>query len=127
MNVAIRSQSLGINARIISKIGDDKPGREINSFLTEKQVDTSLLQLDYQLATGSVDVNLDENGIVACDGFKVELADTVGSGDSFLASLIFMLLTSKDFQENNKYACAVGALVASETGANPIIANEKIH
>ncbi|PRX39217.1 carbohydrate kinase family protein [Salegentibacter salegens] len=54
-------------------------------------------------------------------GFKTKVKDTVGAGDSFLASLIAGLLKNEDPQSSLDFACAVGALVAGEDGANPII------
>lgn len=54
-------------------------------------------------------------------GFKVKVKDTVGAGDSFLASLLAGLLQKKNTQLALDYACAVGALVAGEKGANPQI------
>lgn len=62
-----------------------------------------------------------ENG-----GYPVEVADTVGAGDSFLAALITSLLTGKAPQTAIDFACAVGALVAEAPGANPEISNSKI-
>ncbi len=59
-------------------------------------------------------------------GFPIVVADTVGAGDSFLASLITGLLTGKAPQESIDFACAVGALVAAEKGANPYISAEQI-
>ncbi len=59
-------------------------------------------------------------------GFKVKVKDTVGAGDSFLASLIAGLLKKEDPQAALDFACAVGALVAGEEGANPEISKEKI-
>ncbi|MCG1037596.1 carbohydrate kinase family protein [Polaribacter sargassicola] len=60
------------------------------------------------------------------DGYKVDVVDTVGAGDSFLASLIDKLLKEFSPQESINFACAMGALVASCEGANPIINQEKI-
>jgi fructokinase len=59
-------------------------------------------------------------------GYPVEVADTVGAGDSFLAALITSLFTDKTPQEAIDFACAVGALVAQSPGANPDISNSKI-
>jgi len=59
-------------------------------------------------------------------GYPVEVADTVGAGDSFLASLITLLLTGKAPQEALDYACAIGALVAQSHGANPEINSSEI-
>lgn len=54
-------------------------------------------------------------------GYKIEVADTVGAGDSFLAGLLTQLLTGNDAQFAINYACALGALVAQKEGANPKI------
>jgi fructokinase len=59
-------------------------------------------------------------------GYYVEVVDTVGSGDSFLATLIFNLITKRSPQEAINRACAVGAIVASSEGANPKISNDDI-
>ena len=59
-------------------------------------------------------------------GFKVHVVDTVGSGDSFLASLIIKLLSGKDPQYAIDFASAIGAIVAQSEGANPIISSSEI-
>ena len=60
------------------------------------------------------------------EGYPVKVADTVGAGDSFLASLITYLLTNKEPQQTIDFACAVGALVAEAPGANPEISFSRI-
>lgn len=52
-------------------------------------------------------------------GFKVEVVDTVGAGDSFLATFINGLLKKEPIQLVLEKACAVGAYVAGKRGANP--------
>jgi fructokinase len=52
--------------------------------------------------------------------------DTVGAGDSFLATLIIRLLRGKSPQKSLNYACAIGALVAASEGANPKISEKEI-
>ena len=42
-------------------------------------------------------------------GYFVEVVDTVGSGDSFLATLIYKLFTKKNPQKAINFGCAVGA------------------
>ncbi|MDA9774750.1 carbohydrate kinase [Algibacter sp.] len=59
-------------------------------------------------------------------GYKVNVGDTVGAGDSFLASLIHKLLKRETPQNAIDFACAAGALVASNVGANPKISNKAI-
>jgi len=60
------------------------------------------------------------------EGYKIQVRDTVGAGDSFLATIIYQLLTGVNAVTALNYACAVGAIVASKEGANPIITDEEI-
>lgn len=62
-----------------------------------------------------------EGKVYKNEGYAVQVADTVGAGDSFLASLITSLLAGKSPQKAIDFACAVGALVAGSVGANPEI------
>lgn len=55
-------------------------------------------------------------------GFHIQVVDTVGAGDSFLATLI-TYLSSHSPKEALDYACAMGALVASSKGPNPEISS----
>lgn len=59
-------------------------------------------------------------------GFKIEVKDTVGAGDSFLASLLAKLLQDEEPQQALNFACAVGALVAGREGANPELSEKEI-
>lgn len=262
MNVAIRLQSVGIQSSIISKIGNDQLGQSLIDMITDRKVETSLIQIDKQLPTGEVLVHLDAKGSatydivypsawdgivvndsninavkaadalvfgsLACrdqvskstlfellphakytvfdvnirppfysisllldlmklsdfiklnddellevaselgskskdieeniqflsqlthteticitkgdkgavlyknntfythEGFNVEVADTIGAGDSFLAALLSKVLYQDDCNDSLEYACAVGALVASKKGANPTITSDQI-
>ena len=59
-------------------------------------------------------------------GYFIKVADTVGAGDSFLASLVTKLLRGDLPQKALNFACAIGALVASKEGANPEISEKEI-
>lgn len=59
-------------------------------------------------------------------GYLVKVKDTVGAGDSFLASLISQLLNKVNPQDAINFACAVGAMVAQNEGANPKITLKEI-
>lgn len=59
-------------------------------------------------------------------GFFVKVVDTVGSGDSFLATLIDKLLQKTDPLQAITYACAMGALVATFEGGNPQITEDRL-
>ncbi|MEN8768714.1 MAG: PfkB family carbohydrate kinase [Candidatus Arcticimaribacter sp.] len=60
-------------------------------------------------------------------GFPIKVVDTVGAGDSFLATLLEGILTNKAPEIALEKACAMGAMVASSTGANPKITPEELH
>ena len=55
------------------------------------------------------------------NGYRVKVKDSVGAGDSFLATLINGLIEKEPLQKTIDYACAMGALVANSFGANPTI------
>jgi len=59
-------------------------------------------------------------------GFKVNVADTVGAGDSFLATLVAGLLKGEPMQQVLIKASAIGAFVASKRGANPVYVQDEI-
>ena len=263
LNVALRLASLGINAQIISRVGNDEIGKELLAFIKKNGVDTDTIQIDENLSTGQVIVQLNEKGSasytinypVAWDkiicipedeimvkkadalvfgslvcrdsvsqeslleiinyakyavfdvnlrapfytkeilislmmqsdfikfndeelyeisafmnspyhsleqnilfiaeqtntkhicvtkgshvavlyynekmyynsGYKIDVVDTVGSGDSFLAGLLSELLTNSDPQKAIDFACALGAIVAKNEGANPKISSKEIN
>jgi fructokinase len=59
-------------------------------------------------------------------GYVVKATDTVGAGDSFLATLLSGILQKKPAQVALDYACAMGALVASKAGANPEVTDHEL-
>ena len=59
-------------------------------------------------------------------GYKVQVADTVGAGDAFLATFIACYLQGYPMEATLDNACKVGAFVASQAGANPDY-NKKIY
>lgn len=79
-------------------------------------------------------VTLGENGAVLYQngrfyyqkGFEVQVTDTIGAGDSFLATLISEILKNRPVPSALAKACAVGALVASHHGATPVISEAEI-
>lgn len=60
-------------------------------------------------------------------GIKITVADTVGSGDSFLAALLQGFINNKKPEQALQFACAVGALVATYSGACPDYKPEEIN
>ena len=55
---------------------------------------------------------------------KVEVADTVGAGDSFTGSFCACILNGKPVQEAHKTAVQVSAFVCTQNGAMPVIPDE---
>ena len=58
--------------------------------------------------------------------FPVTVKDTVGAGDSFLAAILFGISHLLEPQQTLDYAAALGAMVASKEGANPIISKTEL-
>ncbi|WP_378172305.1 carbohydrate kinase [Aquimarina sp. SS2-1] len=67
-----------------------------------------------------------EGSLYHNNGYKIEVVDTVGAGDSFLATLISKLLKDTEPQLALDYACAIGAMVAGSEGANPVFEDKEI-
>ncbi|MFT4072000.1 MAG: carbohydrate kinase [Dysgonamonadaceae bacterium] len=60
-----------------------------------------------------------ENDSCSFPSYKIQVKDTVGSGDSFLAAFLSRKLTGSTPFEALKFASAVGAFIASNEGACP--------
>jgi len=71
-------------------------------------------------------VLLSEGNFYTHPGFRVEVADTVGSGDAFLAGLLFKMAQGTDPPLALEFASAMGALVASQHGPTPAYRTEDI-
>lgn len=57
---------------------------------------------------------------------KVEVADTVGAGDSFTAAFISSIIKGKSVAEAHKKAAEVSAYVCTQKGAMPILPEELV-
>ena len=63
MNVAYQTNNLGMQSRMISRVGTDDLGQDLLAFLQGKGVSTDLVQTDSDYPTGIVNVTLDDKGI----------------------------------------------------------------
>ena len=87
-----------------------------------------------QFDLDSICITLGEDGAILLHkgeyfqhpGFKVKVKDTVGAGDSFLATIIQELMSGTDPKLALTKACAMGAMVTSMDGANPEISTEDL-
>lgn len=71
-------------------------------------------------------VLLDETGLHSQVGFPVEVEDTIGSGDAFLAAFLYKTLQGESPKKTLEFACATGAYVATQRGATPLFSEETI-
>lgn len=100
----------------------------------DKSLEACIRFMSEQTGTDQICVTLGKDGAVLFTnkafyynpGYKVTVADTVGAGDSFLASIICQLLNGMDPQDAINFSCAVGSIVASKNGANPQISEEEV-
>jgi fructokinase len=65
-------------------------------------------------------------GVLQSKAFPVAVKDTVGAGDSFLAAMLFGISHLLEPQQTLDYAAALGAMVASKEGANPVISKTEL-
>ena len=73
-------------------------------------------------AIGSYVFTADEESYVATP--KVQVADTVGAGDSFTATFVAQLLLGKPMRQAHERAVKVSAFVCTQHGAMPVIPAE---
>jgi fructokinase len=59
-------------------------------------------------------------------GFQVTVEDTIGSGDAFLAVFLHQYLSGMAISQILPFACAVGAYVATQRGATPVVPEKAI-
>ena len=60
-------------------------------------------------------------------GIKVDVADTIGSGDAFLAGFLQQLLTGNTVETALAFASGIGAFVATKSGACPSYETAEIY
>jgi fructokinase len=124
-----------LNEADFLKFNDDELNEicaDLNS--NKKSLEQNIKFIAEKTNTATVCVTLGSHGAVLFhenkfyhnSGFKVNVVDTVGSGDSFLASLIIMLLNGNDPQYAINFASAIGSIVAQSEGANPVISQSEI-
>ncbi|MCK8494574.1 carbohydrate kinase [Spirosoma sp. RP8] len=100
----------------------------------ENDLHRAMHQLRDRYALATLCVTLGENGAVLLDetglysqvGFSIDVADTIGSGDAFLAAFLYKTLQGESPKNTLEFACATGAYVATQRGATPTFTAETI-
>lgn len=117
------------------KINDEEL-EEICKFLNigSKSIENRIKNLSGLTHTPHVCVTLGAHGAIYFTdgeffknpGYQVVVKDTVGAGDSFLASLVYQFVMGVPPQQALDFSCALGSLVASKDGANAHISIQEI-
>ncbi|MDO4230590.1 MAG: carbohydrate kinase [Lautropia sp.] len=117
------------------KLNDDEL-YELASFAGSKYrgTDQNIRFLTEYTGVRQICVTLGSHGAVYVDhgkfyystGYRIDVVDTIGAGDSFLAGLLYKLLNRIPPQESLNFACALGAMVASRRGPTPEISAREI-
>jgi len=118
------------------KFNDDELDLICSRFdLSAESIQSKMLLISNKFNAESVVVTLGSKGasllhkdhFFQSKSYKVDVKDTVGAGDAFLAALISSLENNTEPQVALNFACAMGALVASKAGANPKILESEIN
>jgi fructokinase len=86
------------------------------------QIDTIVVTLGAQGALLCMDGYFYQHS-----GYQVQVADTVGSGDAFLAAFLSQYIEQAAPEAMLDFACAMGALIASYQGACPAYHTHEIN
>ena len=97
----------------------DKTRRICRELIARYELDMLILTCG---AIGSYVFTASKESYVATP--KVQVADTVGAGDSFTATFVAQLLLGKSIREAHEKAVAVSAYVCTQRGAMPILPAE---
>jgi fructokinase len=117
-------ETLAARADVV-KMNDEEAGLLIGGTSNMKE---KIIEFQKKYHAQTICVTRGENGAIVWHdhqfyehpGFKVNVVDTVGAGDAFLATFIAGLLNGINMAELLKKACAVGAFVTTKRGANPV-------
>lgn len=72
-------------------------------------------------------VVLHNGNVIRHDGYRITVADTIGSGDAFLAGFLHQTLSGMGIADALNFASAVGAYVATQFGGCPTYNVAQIH
>jgi len=103
-------------------------------FSKYKSIDDRVKSINDKFNNSNVVVTLGGDGamlflnekVYKHSGYKVEVADTVGAGDAFLAGLLTKLLDKASPENALAFASGLGAFIATQTGACPQYSNADI-
>lgn len=118
-------QTLAAVADVI-KMNEEEANLLIGSY--DEPLKDKIIEFQRKFHSQTICVTRGENGAIVWHnekfyehpGFTVDVVDTVGAGDAFLATFIAGLLNKNPIGQILERACAVGAFVTTQRGANPV-------
>jgi len=118
-------QTLAARANVI-KMNEEEATMLIGSY--NEPLKDKIIEFQKKFHSQTICVTLGENGAIVYHddkfyehpGFAVEVVDTVGAGDAFLATLVAGLIDKQPMDKVLEKACAIGAFVTTQRGANPV-------
>lgn len=118
----------------IAKLNEHELAELSGYYTDETDLRSIMEQMRERYGLETLCVTLGEQGAALLDGtdfvrqagFPVEVEDTIGSGDAFLAAFLYKTLQGEAPQKTLAYACATGAYVATKQGATPNFSAESI-
>lgn len=114
-----KTDILKINDDELEILADFKGFLDDRETALEKLADTYDLQM-ICVTKGSQGAEIyDRKNKHLHSGYHVEVLDTVGAGDAFLSGFIFNYLKGGSPEKILEFACALGALVATQKGGTP--------
>lgn len=116
------------------KLNEEELDILVSNFGTLLSIEDKIRELSERYLLDNIIVTLGDQGAVYFEGdqfyrqnaFSVDIIDTVGSGDGFLAAFLYAKYMGRLPQDCLRVACAYGALVASHSGATPTITQQSI-
>lgn len=118
-------ETLAAHADVV-KMNEDEANLLINT--TQGDLKDRITEFRKKYHAQTICVTRGENGAIVWHdyefyehpGCRADVVDTVGAGDSFLATFINGLLNKEPIQQVLERSCAVGAYVTGKRGANPV-------
>ena len=126
----INDEELDVVAAMLLGVSSEDPKKLIaeDAELTRKVCRDLIARYDLKMliltcgAIGSYVFTATEESYVKTP--KVQVADTVGAGDSFTATFVAQVLKGKAMKEAHELAVKVSAFVCTQNGAMPVIPDE---
>lgn len=83
MNVAHHLKRLGLDAALITRVGEDANGRNLVRLMEENELTTDFFQIDFELDTGTVNATVDEDQEVTYDILRPVAWDNIQWDEGF--------------------------------------------